>query len=67
MSNQLDESVKRHAIESLAAQSRLPFKLVAKLYEDERAALELGARVKKFLPIFTFRNVQEQLLKRSPA
>ena len=65
--NQPDDSAKRRAIETLAAQSDLPFALVAKLYEDEQAALELGARVTRFLPIFTFRNVQAQLLKCRPA
>jgi Protein of unknown function (DUF3562) len=61
MSNQLDESVKRRAIEFLATESKVPVDQVAQLYEKERAKLELGARVKKFLPIFTFRNVQLQL------
>jgi hypothetical protein len=67
MPNQLDESVKRHAIEFLCLQSKLPFELVARIYELEYATLERGARVKKFLPIFTFRNVQEQLLLLHPA
>lgn len=67
MSNQLDESVKHRAIEFLAQESKLPFDQVAELYEHERAELDLGARVKKFLPIFTFRNVQEQLLHLRPA
>jgi hypothetical protein len=61
MPRALDESVKRRAIEFLAAESKLPFDQVARLYERERAKLELGARVKQYLPIFTFRNVQEQL------
>ena len=67
MPTQLDESVRRHAIEFLAEESKLPFDQVAQLYEKERAKLELGAKVKKYLPIFTLRNVQEQLLQLHPA
>jgi hypothetical protein len=62
MSNHLDESVKHRAIEFLASEAKLPFDQVAQIYEHERAELDLDARVKRFLPIFTFRNVQEQLL-----
>ena len=67
MPSQLDESVKRHAIEFLAVESKLPFDQVARLYEQERAKLELGAKVKQYLPIFTLRNVQEQLMHLHPA
>jgi hypothetical protein len=67
MSSQLDESVKRRAIEFLALESRLPFAEVTRIYELEHAKLDALARVKKFLPIFTFRNVQEQLLLLHPA
>jgi hypothetical protein len=61
MPNQLDESVKRRAIESLAKEFKQPFDLVAQLYEQERAKLMLGARVTSYLPIFTLRNVQAKL------
>ncbi len=62
MSNHLDDSVKHRAIELLAGEAKLPFDEVAQIYEQERAELDRDARVKKFLPIFTFRNVQEKLL-----
>lgn len=61
MSNQLDESVKHRAIELLARESGVPFDQVAQLYEHEQARHQLEARVKKFVPIFTFRSVQEKL------
>lgn len=67
MSNRLDEAVKHRAIEDLAEESHLPFDQVARLYEREYARLDLGARVKKFLPIFAYRNVHEQLLLLHPA
>lgn len=61
MSNRLDEAVKHRSIETLAAEANLTFDQVALLYEREHARLDMGARVKKFLPIFTYRNVHEQL------
>lgn len=67
MSEQLDDSVKHRAIEFLAAQAKLPFDQVAQIYEHERAELDLDARVKTFLPIFTFRKVQQQLLLLRPS
>lgn len=60
-SEHFSASVKRNAIELLALESKLPFDQVARLYDQELAKLESSARVKKFLPIFTFRNVKEQL------
>ena len=45
----------------LAAECRRPVAEVADLYEHERAALALGARVTKFLHIFAIRNVQSIL------
>ncbi|MCV2348540.1 DUF3562 domain-containing protein [Paucibacter sp. Y2R2-4] len=66
MATALEESVKQRAIEVLAGEAKLPFGQVARLYEQERSKLELSARIKKFLPIFTFRNVQEQLLHLQP-
>ncbi len=66
MPNHLDESVKHRAIEFLARESKVPFDQVASLYEQERAQLERSAHVKKFLPIFTFRNVQDQLQLHRP-
>jgi hypothetical protein len=49
----------------LAEGTNCPIAEVAKLYEDERAALALGARVTKFVHIFAIRNVQEKLRKRA--
>jgi hypothetical protein len=66
MPHELADSVKRRAITLLAANSKLPFDQVAQLYEVERAKLEVSARVKLYLPIFTFRNVREQLLLMRP-
>ena len=63
MSNRLDEAVKHRAIETLAAESLSTFDQVAQLYEREHAKLDLGARVKEFLPVFTYRNVKKQLLQ----
>lgn len=60
-------SVKRSAIAALALESKLPFDQVARLYDKELAKLERTAQVKRFLPIFTFKHVQEQLLHLQPA
>ncbi len=49
----------------LAEESHLPVADVARLYEDERAGLALGAHITKFVHIFAFRNVQEILRKRA--
>jgi len=38
---------------------------VARLYEDARAKLETGARVRTFLGIFALRNVRKTLRQRS--
>jgi hypothetical protein len=52
-------------VASLVRQSQLPVAVVAKLYEEERAELALGAHVTKFLHTFAIRNVQEMLRKRA--
>ena len=67
MSHQLDDSVKHRAIEFLASEAELPFDVVAEMYEHERAELHRDAKVKQFLPIFTFRGVQEKLRQRRVA
>jgi hypothetical protein len=51
-------------VASLAAECRMPVEEMATLYEHERAALALGARITKFLHIFAIRNVLEVLRKR---
>jgi hypothetical protein len=63
----LKDSVDHRAIAILADASSLPFEQVAQIYAQELSQLERSARVKKFLPIFTYRNVQEKLLGLHPA
>ena len=60
-----NESHHQRAIESLAEESRVPVNEVARLYEDARAELEAGARIRSFLGIFAFRNVRKTLRERS--
>ncbi len=59
-----DEADHRRAIESLAEQARVPVAEVARLYEEKRAALGMGARITGFLAILTVRNVREALRRR---
>ena len=58
-------SHQQRAIEFLAQESQVPINEVAQLYEDERAGLEVGARITGFLPIFAIRKVREMLRLRS--
>jgi hypothetical protein len=51
-------------VEYLAKESNAPIEEVAKLYETERAALAIGARITNYLPIFAIRNVLEKLSQR---
>lgn len=44
----------------------MPLNEVVRLYEDARARLEVGARIKGFLGIFAIRNVRKMLRQRSP-
>lgn len=67
MSRETDQSVKRRAIALLAKDSKLPLAHIAQLYEHEHARLAAGAHVKQYLPIFTIRNVREQLLQQHAA
>lgn len=59
------ESHHQRAIEVLAAESQVPVNEVAQLYEDARAELEAGARVRSFLGIFALRKVRNTLRERS--
>jgi hypothetical protein len=52
------------AIEFLAGESQVPVDEVAKLFEDARAQLEVGARIRGFLGIFAIRNVRKMLRQR---
>ena len=59
------KSHQQQAIEFMAQESQVPIDEVARLYEDERAELEAGARLTGFLPIFAIRKVREILRQRS--
>jgi len=59
------ESHHQRAIESLAEESQVPVNEVAQLYEDARAKLEVGARIRSFVGIFAIRNVRKALRQRS--
>jgi hypothetical protein len=51
----------KRTVEFLARESDAPFAEVERLYELERAKLELDAHVNSFVPIFIIRNVREIL------
>ncbi|HUL94347.1 MAG TPA: DUF3562 domain-containing protein [Burkholderiales bacterium] len=55
----------QRAIELLARESQAPIDEVVRLYQEEWAELEDGARITGFLAIFTDRNVRETLRRRS--
>jgi hypothetical protein len=55
----------QRSIEFLAQEWRVPIDEVAQLYEDERAALEIGARIARFPPIFAIRKVRAAPRKRA--
>jgi uncharacterized protein DUF3562 len=59
------ESHHQRAIESLAEESQVPVNEIARLYEDARAELEAGARIRSFIGIFALRKVRKTLLERS--
>jgi Protein of unknown function (DUF3562) len=54
----------QRAIERLARESQVPVDEVVRLYDDARAELEVGARIKSFLGIFAIRNVRKVLRQR---
>jgi hypothetical protein len=54
----------QRAIEILSRESQVPVAEVARLYEDARAQLEVGARIRGFLGIFAIRNVRKVLRRR---
>ena len=60
-----EKSHQQHAIEFLAQESQVPLDEVARLYEDERAELAVGARITGFLPILALRKVRALLRRRS--
>ena len=59
------KSYQQRAIEFLAKESQMPIDEVARLYEDKRAELAVGARLAGFVPIFAIRKVREMLRQRS--
>jgi hypothetical protein len=58
------KSAHRQALERLARESQVPVDEVARLYDDARAELEAGARIRGFLGIFALRNVRKLLRRR---
>jgi hypothetical protein len=58
------ESHHQRVIKSLAEESQVPVNEVARLYEDARAELEAGARIRSFIGIFALRNVRKILHQR---
>lgn len=57
-------SVHQRTIEHLARESQVPVDEVAQLYDNARAELEAGARIKGFIGIFAIRNVRRLLRQR---
>ena len=60
-----NQSHHQRAIEFLARESQAPVSEVARLYEEARAELEVGARIRSFVGIFAIRNVRKALRQRS--
>jgi ribosomal protein L34 len=58
------KSHQQRAIELLAQESQVPVDEVARLYRNEWAELEDGARVTGFVAILATRNVREVLRRR---
>ena len=54
----------QRTIEHLARESQVPVDEVAQLYDEARAELEVGARIKGFLGIFAIGNVRKLLRQR---
>jgi hypothetical protein len=64
---QVEHSEQSHqdpAVEFLAKESKVSVDDVARLYENELAELEIGARVTGFIPIIAIRNVRATLRQR---
>jgi hypothetical protein len=58
---QSQQSQQELAVQFLAKESHVPIEEVRRLYGSEMAKLEVGARVRVFLPIFAIRKVRERL------
>ena len=58
------KSHQERAIELLAQESQVPVDEVARLYRNEWAELEDGARITGFVAILATRNVREMLRRR---
>ncbi len=58
------KSSQERAIELLAQESQVPVDEVARLYRNEWAVLEDGARITGFVAILATRNVRETLRRR---
>lgn len=57
----------QRTIERLARESQVPVGEVSRLYEDARARLAVGARIRGYLGIFALRNVRKMLRERKPS
>lgn len=67
---QVQHSVESHqeqAVAFLARESRVSIDDVERLYGTELAKLEVGARIKSFLPILAIRKVRDVLRQRRTA
>jgi Protein of unknown function (DUF3562) len=66
-SRETEQSYRQRGIAFLSEESHVPIAEVTRLYESEWAALEDGAHISSFLPIFAVRNVRRLLRARRPA
>ena len=56
-----ERSTHLRAIEFLAKKTDTPADQITRIYEDELAKLQVGARVTEFLPVLTIRKVRGRL------
>lgn len=59
-----DTSHQQRDIELLARESQVPVSEVARLYDEARSELELGARIRGYIGILAMRNVRKTLRQR---
>ena len=62
-----EKDQQQHAIETLAAELRLPVERVREAYEDELAGMKAGMKVPEYLSLFALRAAREKLLAARPA
>lgn len=61
----MSSSSLQRALERLAREAQLPMSEVVRLYDEARAQLEVGARIRAFLGIFALRNVRRILREKA--